>query len=211
MSKLEQPVQQTLALTRIEQRLKNLDPECTRAKALMALRNFRMSWIDVGKLLAEVARGGDYKEWGYDDFESYCTRELGLKRPTVHKIMLSYDYMRTHQAKRLKNGGDLPDYLTVAELDKARKAGQIDDKDLDEIEVKVFAGEETDEREIRKHLREASAGAKLPGMENAEEKRKLLATARRLRVGLATIGKDLFGDGICQRIDEALLQLEGMA
>ncbi len=106
---------------KVESRMAELDPDSQRYRVLSALRQFRASWIELGRMLNEVVYGGDYKEWGYDDFEVYCARELGLKKPTVQKLMISYNYMKKYEAKRLVNHEDgvdkdaapILDYQTV--------------------------------------------------------------------------------------------------
>jgi len=88
----------TKALERIAEIQAQVDPASTRGQALAAIRAFRLSWIELGRLLIEIAYGGDYKEWGFEEFELYCARELGLKKPTVRKLMISYQYLKAHRA-----------------------------------------------------------------------------------------------------------------
>lgn len=121
-------------LRKIDSRLQEMDPESLRYQVLVALRRFRSSWVDLGRMLTQVAYGGDYKEWGYEDFEVYCASELGLKKPTVNKLMVSYRYMQSKAPERLAEyeesessespPPDVPDYQTVELL---HKAGEKDD------------------------------------------------------------------------------------
>ena len=68
-----------------------------------ALSVYRGSWVELGRLLNECACGGDYKDWGYDDFATYCARELGLKKATIQKLMVSYSYMKRHAVEKLQD------------------------------------------------------------------------------------------------------------
>ena len=68
---------------KIDERLEGLEPGTLRHQVMTALRQFRASWVELGRLLNEVVYGGDYKEWGYDDFEVYCARDTRLGRMRV--------------------------------------------------------------------------------------------------------------------------------
>ncbi|MCC8180350.1 MAG: hypothetical protein LIP23_05505, partial [Planctomycetes bacterium] len=144
---------------KIDARLGKLDPGSLRHQVMTALRQFRASWVELGRLLNEVVFGGDYKEWGYDDFEVYCAKELGLKKPTVQKLMISYNYMRKYESKRLEKYDDnnaepasIPDYQTVELLDRIRHREDLPEEQVEELHRRAFDdGEE--EPELRKELR----------------------------------------------------------
>lgn len=177
---------QTALAVRQEQLLFELDPASQRAATIRAVQDFRGSWVELGRLLTDVAYGGDYKEWGYDDFEVYCARELGIKKPTVKKLMLSFNYLKKHkvelleQVDRGETAAFLPEYQTVAELQGVEQRGNVDPDKLREVTVEVFSGE-TDQREVRKRLAEISAEPVLPGMERRKTIQKIQDHCRQLR------------------------------
>ena len=208
------------AVGKIEKRLETLDPESLRYRALKALRNFRASWVELGRLLNEVVYGGDYKEWGYDDFELYCARELGLKKPTVQKLMASYNYMRKYETKRLHDfedshdesvGATIPDYQTVELLDRVRRREDLSEDDVKELHHKAFS-EEAEEKELRKEIRQRLR----PAIEESEisdratarkqELSQILRVARELRRRLSN-SKAIPG-GLKERIEQTLIELE---
>lgn len=207
----------TAAIHRIDRQLSSLDPQSLRAKVLFALRRFRSSWIELGKLLTDVAYGGDYKEWGYDEFEVYCAQELGLKKPTVQKLMLSYHYLKRHEPRRLEayeKGEEvcLPDYQTVELLHRVRDRGELEEKEVERFHEMVFEGDE-DEMGLRRELR-ARLHPSPPELPNDEEvaarreREEILRLARHLRRKLAasrSIPQDL-----CERLEELLLALEAL-
>jgi DNA-binding MarR family transcriptional regulator len=204
-----QAVERQTALLRIEERLKDLPEECTRAKALRAVQNFRRSWLSLGEHLCEVAYGGDFKEWGYESFEDYCRRELGLKVPTVKKLIVSYNYM-TRNCKQLvdsaRNGeATPPEYQTVVDLCKARDRDDVDPDRLREIEARAISGE-ADERELRKELRSLCEGNRLPGMQRGEELRRLISTARNLERMIKD--SKVVPDGLRLRLQSMLVEIE---
>lgn len=205
-------------LAKIDSKLSDLDPQSLRAQVLVSLRMFRSAWVELGKLLTDVAYGGDYKEWGYEDFEVYCARELGLKKPTVKKLMVSYNYMKSYEPDRLKDGAenkagyDVPDYQTVELLNKARDRNDIDETDKEELHRLAF-DDSGDEAALRKEIRQKLRPFNGDEIDDANARRHkelegLLRIARNLRQKLAEARS--VPEGVKNRIEEALLELEAI-
>jgi len=205
-------------INRIDQRLAELDPDEPRAKILLALRQFRSSWIELGRLLSQIAYDGDYKDWGYDDFEMYCAKELGLKRPTVQKLILSYNYMKKHEPKRLEawevdSSATLPDYQTVDMLNRMRTRADVDDDDVESLHRRAFEGEE-DETSLRKEIRRTLLPRSEESISSAcDERQKQLRSivhlARQLRIKIAE-SKECIPAGIRSKLEECLVTLESL-
>lgn len=206
----------------IDAKLNRLEPGSLRHQVMSALRQFRASWVDLGRLLNEVVYGGDYKEWGYDDFEVYCARELGLKKPTVQKLMISYNYMKKYEATRLhdfEDSGDgetaraMPDFQTVELLDRVRRKEEVPQERMEELHRRAFAGE-AEEPEIRRELRHAlrpplDESAMREGAESRRaEMAGILRAARELRRRLASTRA--VPDGLKERIERCLVELEAL-
>lgn len=111
----------------------------------MARRSFQGAWLTLAKLLTDIAYGGDYKEWGYDDFVAYCAEELNLKKRQVKKMMVSYNYIKSYRAELLDETEEVkavPGYEAIADIYSAMHQEERYDQDkLCEIEAKVFGGE----------------------------------------------------------------------
>ena len=222
-------------LQRIDSRLAELEPGSLRFRLLTALRQFRAGWVELGRLLNQVAFDGDYKDWGYDDFEVYCARELGLKRPTVQKLMLSYNYMKQHEPGRLhafedaqsRPGGPadlvpgIPDYQTVDLLDKARRRAQsgqpsFGEDDARDFHQRAFAssgdeGGELMERELRRELRDRLRPAARPlDHDSPHGQAALLRLARSLRERLPS-HRGWLPSALYGRLEAALSELEALA
>lgn len=174
-------------LNKIDTKLETLDPSSVRYRVLIALRKFRSSWVELGKMLTEVAYGGDYKEWGYEDFEVYCARELGLKKPTVNKLMISYKYMQKNEPDRLTahdewDGSgvppEVPDYQTVELLHKANERTDIDNEQKDRFHQLAFE-DNAEEGVLRKEIREAILTADEGEMSEEKAKARELADIKR--------------------------------
>ncbi|MCD8140471.1 MAG: hypothetical protein LUE17_11960 [Planctomycetaceae bacterium] len=211
----------TTSVKKIDSRLEKLEPGSLRHQVMTALRQFRASWVELGRLLNDVVYGGDYKEWGYDDFEVYCARELGLKKPTVQKLMVSYNYMRKYEGQRLEAfeeeprqaPPEIPDFQTVELLDRVRRRDEMPEEKIDELHRRAFDGE-SEEPEFRKELRQylrPQISEEEMNDRSASRKRELVAilrSARDLRRRLATT--NAVPGGLKERLEQCLVELEGL-
>lgn len=212
----------TASVDKIDARLDKLQPGSLRHQVMTALRQFRASWVELGRLLNEVVYGGDYKEWGYDDFEVYCARELGLKKPTVQKLMVSYNYMKKYESKRLHDfeddsekapASEIPDFQTVELLDRVRRREELPEDQINELHRRAFTGE-SEEPELRKELRQCLRPqlTDTEMREGAENRNRdmagILRAARELRRRL--VATHVVPEGLKERIERCLVELEAL-
>lgn len=210
------------SVKKIDDKLERLDPDSLRYQVLSSLRQFRASWVELGRLLNDVVYGGDYKEWGYDDFEVYCARELGLKKPTVQKLMVSYNYMKKYESRRLQdfeeedNGAmaaNIPDFQTVELLDKVRRRDSLPEEEIGELHRKAFDGD-VEEPELRKELRQFLKPrlSEEAMQESADGRRRELAGILRLARDLRRkiISTNAIPGGLKERIERCLVELEAL-
>ncbi|MCD8349677.1 MAG: hypothetical protein LUC93_03605 [Planctomycetaceae bacterium] len=205
-------------MQKIEARLADLQPGTLRHQVLVALKQFRASWVELGRLLNEMVYGGDYKDAGYDDFEVYCARELGLKKPTVQKLLVSYNYMKKYEHERLEaleEGGDdavasVPAFQTVALLDRVRRLDEVEPEEMETVHRRVFEEADGDnEPAIRKELRAMIRPDAKPAIDvQGRELSKIITVARQLRRLLA--GTRTVPDGLRERLEQQLTELEGL-
>ncbi|MCD8352562.1 MAG: hypothetical protein LUC93_18320 [Planctomycetaceae bacterium] len=207
------------SVRKVDARMEKLTPGTLRWQVLDALRRFRASWVELGRFLNDVAYGGDYKEWGYDDMEVYCARELGLKKPTVQKLMVSFNYMRKYESGRLESletdpdaTTTVPDYQTVELLDRVRRQEVVPPDEVDELHRRAFDGPDTDsEPEFRKELRAMlKPAAYKPDNIDVQHRElvKIITITRQLRRLLA--GTDTVPEGLRERLEQSLVELEGL-
>ena len=206
----------TAPLAKIDARLKGLDPDSLRARTLLALRQFRASWVELGGLLNQMALGGDYKDAGFDDFEVYCARELGLKKPTVQKLMVSYNYMKKYESKRLASIEDVdddvtcnilvPDYQTIELLDRVRRRDRLPEEEMDGLHRKAFDGE-VEERTLRRDL-QSKLKPKPQVDPDKAEKAAILGASRKLRREVAK--SHFVPEGLRDRLEGPLVELEAL-
>ncbi|MCX7934195.1 MAG: hypothetical protein N3A66_02925 [Planctomycetota bacterium] len=204
---------------RLQRQLETLPPESLRYQVLAAVRRFRASWVELAKLLHQVAYDNAYRQWGYEEFDLYCGQELGLKRPTVKKLLLSYNYLQQHEPERLsaheQRGSAeayIPDYQTVALLQRAYENRDLDEKIRRDFHSRAFS-EESDEgalrKEIRANLKEAEISSRSAEEARRLALRQLLSAARMLRRRLSAcrfVPADLR-----ERCEQALTELEDLA
>lgn len=106
-----------------------------RLEAVKRAQNFRRSWIDLAKVLAEVKKKKQYSRWGYADFYEYCDEELTLKRGTVDKLTISFRTLEKHAPQVLSRDGvakTIPSYEAIDYYSKAAGPIDIDEEDLGE-------------------------------------------------------------------------------
>jgi len=105
-----------------------------RLDAVKRAQNFRRSWIDLAKVLADVRKRRQYERWGYTDFYDYCNEELTLKRGTADKLMVSFRTLERHAPQVLSRDGvakTIPSYEAIDYYSKAAGPAPDDDDDDD--------------------------------------------------------------------------------
>lgn len=185
-------------------------PKGIRAEIQDALAVYRNPGINLGRLLCDVAMGGDYKEWGWDDFADYCWEELGLKKAKVRELMAAYNYLKANKPDLIKDAENgvssaLPSVATLAALSKAEQTEGISDEDLNEMKFQAFHSPITDdtEREIKRRSRPRKE-------EHPDEKqrREVRSAARKFR---ALVEKAEFvPDSARDKIGEGIAEIEAL-
>ncbi len=161
-----------------------------RVQVVRCAREFKRSWVMMAQALVEVRSREAYVKWGYDDFYSYCSLELQIKRATADKLTGSYIALRRHAPAILKRDGlteriptcDAVDYFAKALQQGHHEEGTepraVDEDVVDELRHAVFE-EGAPVTELRKRFNPVFH-PKPEGAEQIEEIRRAMATARRL-------------------------------
>lgn len=109
------------------------DPK--RLEAVRRAQNFRRSWLDLAKALADVRSKRRFERWGYTDFYAYCKEELTLKKSTVDKLTMSYRTLERHAPQVLTWDGvakTIPSYEAIDYYAKAMGPAANDGDDADD-------------------------------------------------------------------------------
>jgi hypothetical protein len=169
----------------IERIMQELDPSSARYQILATAKVFKSSWVELGEKLLQVQRGTLFKEWGYDSFEDYCSREVRIKKPTAEKLTLAYRFLEKEEPAMLARHTELkpiPDYRSFDLLRQAREEAHITDQDYAALRRSVI-DEERSLPTVRKQFRELTAAA--PSDE--QQRKGALAAARRLETALQNL------------------------
>ena len=190
-----------------------------REQAKAAVKNFRQSWVLVGQLLLDIAFGGDYREWGFDNFEQYCEEELKIRRRQVKKLMNSYQYLKQEKPQQLRailNGDDVPcpGYEVINDMRSAqgmaKTVGNYDQDAIKEVETKLFDGEISG-REATQKIREAHIAAEdiNPPDPTIKQLAKITASYRKLCKEVAN--NERIPEEVAELMSKVLKKLQELA
>ena len=125
--------------------------------AIKSSKNFKKSWIDLGRVLYSIWRDKTYKEWGYQNFDTYVTKEVGIRKATSLKLLKSYYFLEKEEPlyveKEYADNADakeIPSYEAVDVLRQAKEKN-INHEDYQSLKEKVFL-KGKDSKEVRKDL-----------------------------------------------------------
>jgi len=117
------------------------DPE--RADTLAKARAFKRTWLELAEALTRAQSRSLWQTWGFDDFESYCRKELHLRASTVAKLLGSYRFLESSAPRVIERSrkGELstvPSLGAVEFVAKATERGAADPETLETIQRVAF-------------------------------------------------------------------------
>ncbi len=148
----------TRSIRNIEQKMEDMDAGSLRYRVLENAKNFKTSWIDLGQILFTVWRDKLYKDWGYEEFDAYTTKEIGIQKQTALKLLRSYSFLEKEEPRYLRKdyneqveAGSVPTYEAVDVLRQASNNKEIDKTDYARIKKYVLE-DGKDAKEVKKDL-----------------------------------------------------------
>ncbi len=175
----------TKALRNLEEKMEQLDANSFRYHILESAKQFKCSWIELGRALYSVWKDKMYKEWGYLNFDIYVSREIGIRRQTAMKLLKSYYFLEQEEPQYLKTDAaqtpepaKIPSYEAVDILRQA-KSKKILDADYQGLKKEIFELGK-DAPELKKNLGVIIRQRQELDPEAAQEKRKLATVSRLL-------------------------------
>ena len=146
------------SLEKIEHQMEGIDKNSLRYHVLENVKNFKTSWIELGRDLYTVWRDKLYKEWGYSSFDNYTAKETGIRKQTALKLLRSYYFLEKEEPQYLKQDMNdpadtamLPTYEAVDVLRLAKNKKILDANDYNGLKKSVFE-KGKDVRELKKDL-----------------------------------------------------------
>jgi len=209
----------TKAIKNLEDKMAGIDESSIRHQVLAQAKGFKTSWLDLGQALYSVWKDKLYKDWGYQDFEKYTAKELGIRKETALKLLRSYSFLEAKEPMYLRkeyvedaNAANVPTYEAVNALRLANNKKDIDKLDYEVLRKDVLE-KGKDARDVRKNITALIKQREEFGPEEARLKnrltklRRLLGTIRALREEI-TISK-LLPMKIIQETDKLIKHIEG--
>ncbi|HTL70881.1 MAG TPA: hypothetical protein VL404_06280 [Candidatus Eisenbacteria bacterium] len=188
-------MQKTKAIQHIEERMQGLEPESLRYRILDSAKDFKSSWIELGRYLFTVYKDKTFKDWGYLTFEAYCAKEIGIRQATAVKMLKSYSFLEREEpsfvredAWEEKKPREIPGYESVNALRLAKESESITERQYKDLREEVFEGGKEDaevKKKIRYVLKNARpAQAKDPVEEKGEALTRLHSQLRQAKLRL---------------------------
>jgi hypothetical protein len=200
---------QTKGQAAVAMKAQEVEPGSFRHRVLTTAQKFKSSWVELGAMLVKVRNTGAWEQWGYSSFESYCSKELRIKKQTALKLTASYGFLARHEravseqyerapldeAAPEPERPAVPAFEVISVLAGAEERGQLGEKDYAELRESIWA----DERPAQQVARELSQRFPAPPRPPPPidlQLRRLAAAARRLASELRA----------CQKVPSAVAE-----
>ncbi|HPH67212.1 MAG TPA: hypothetical protein PLF40_15765, partial [Kofleriaceae bacterium] len=174
----------------MEDRMHAVSDDPIRADVLAKARTFKRSWLELAECLSQCQAKQWWRDWGYDDFDSYCKKELHLRTNTVAKLLGSYRFLETAAPRVIDRAreqeGPIPSMAAVNFVAKATERGAADEETIATMHRVAFE-EGVEAPLLSKRFKEAAFP--INERERAESQRSMIAqTARKLAALVAEDG-----------------------
>ncbi|HTZ11060.1 MAG TPA: hypothetical protein VMD04_01600 [Candidatus Margulisiibacteriota bacterium] len=184
------------SLKTIEEKMAGLSQDTLRYHILESAKNFKTSWVELGRSLYSVWKDKHYKEWGYSNFDLYASKEIGIRKQTAMKLLRSYFFLEKEEPEYLKaefmvsqDTAALPSYESIDLLRLARNKKTLDSHDYHRLKKEVFE-KGKDAHEVKRDLTALIRERQELEPEEAYQKRRL-STIKRFLGTLKSLKQEL--------------------
>ena len=196
----------------------NLNSQQMRAMVQEGAKDFKASWLKLAQALFTVHRDKLYEYWGYEKFEYYIEREVGIKKPMGLKLVKTYAFVEQQEPQCLKadfftdrDAGVLPQFEAVNLLRMARSNKDLTKTDYQEIRKSVIDNGK-DAALVRKDLTAMIKERKQVDPDEEREQRSV-AALKKFMTAIRTFKKDadtlkLMPAHIVKKTEELIRELE---
>jgi hypothetical protein len=129
----------------MEKKKTDISAEALRLELAEYAKDFKVSWVHLGQGLYSVHRDKLYHAWGFEKFEDYVIRELGLKKPLALKLVKTYFFVEQEEPAYLKKefseareASVVPNYEGLDVLRLARRRNEITKDDYAKLRKDIF-------------------------------------------------------------------------
>ena len=186
----------TKSLKNIEERMEGLDTSSLRYQILQSTKEFKTSWLNLGRALYSAWKDKLYKEWGYNKFEVYTSREIGIRKQTALKLLRSYYFLEKEEPQYLKSdyvesaqAAKIPGYESIDVLRLAKNKKMLDSQDYLNLKKEIFE-QGKDYHEARRDLTAIIRQKEELGPEEAWQKKKM-TTLRKFLSTLKSLKEEI--------------------
>lgn len=167
---------------RLAARAEELPEGSVRRRVLEGARRFKAAWVEFGRLLSEVRRGGLWREWGYPSFERYCTKELFIRAGTAEKLTVSFGFLERHEPDLARSRGEAraPPFEVIEVLSRAEADGRLSREGWRELRDEVLERPPTPAAMNRRIAERFGPPPPPPAPRKAERLARIADVARRL-------------------------------
>ncbi len=186
----------TKSLEAIENKMQGLDENSLRYLILKSAKDFKTSWIELGRALYTAYKDKVYKEWGFGTFDAYTSKEIGIKKNTAMKLLRSYYFLEKEEPGYLqKDYADnaevsrVPSFESVNVLRMAKGKKILDESDYQSIKKDIFE-KGKDASIVKKELTSLIRQRQELEPEEAHEKKRV-ATVKRFIGTLKSLKREM--------------------
>lgn len=180
--------QKSKSMQHIEDTMQDVNPESLRYHVLESAKNFKTSWVALGRSLYTVWKDKLYKDWGFNTLEGYTSKEIGIKKPTAMKLLRSYYFLEKEEPQYLSQEytesaqpAAVPSYESVDLLRKAKNNKVLDNQDYVNLKKDIFE-KGKDAQVVKKDLTSLIRERKEIDPEETHEKERVGVVKRYLNV-----------------------------
>ncbi len=162
----------------------DMDENSLRYHILKNAKDFKTSWIELGRALYTVWKDKLYKEWGYSEFDIYTAKEIGIRKQTAMKLLKSYYFLEKEEPTYLaqehveiQDTASVPSFESVDVLRQAKNKKDLDKEDYSRLRKDVLENGK-DASDVKKNLAVIIRQRQELDPEEAWEKKKISVVKR---------------------------------
>lgn len=148
----------TKAVGRIEETMRGVEEGSLRYRILKSAKEFKTSWVDLGRALYTAWKEKLFKSWGYSTFDAYTAGEIGIRKATALKLLKSYYFLEKERSSYLEDdfiessdAARVPPIESIDLLRRAKEGKRVDGEDYSALRASVFE-KGSEPSEIRREL-----------------------------------------------------------
>jgi len=183
-------------ISNLEERMQQFDGDSFRHHVLESAKNFKTSWVELGRALYSVWKDKKFKEWGFTKFDTYTSKEIGIRKQTAMKLLKSYFFLEKEEPRYLQesfmaqaDASKVPTYEAVDVLRMAKNKKALDEADYGNLKKGIFE-EGKDASQLKRDLTSLIRSRDELEPEEAYKKRRE-ATLRRFLSTLKALQKEI--------------------